>query len=225
MAVAEEAQVVLDRISRVFGEVERLLTDNNNASEAKQRLIQARRNLEAIRATIDEDRFNTLSDVLDELRSITDAQVMSEGGLPSQQLDGRQLNGQINRPPSNAGQGQKGRPKLEVPLEQLQYLYKKGYPAKRMAQHFKCSVSAVYKLLYQHGMKMRQRYTSMCDEELMAIVSNLSKQHPNSGTEMISGYLRSQGISVPRQKLRSVLRAADQVGIATRWGKTVARRT
>lgn len=84
--------------------------------------------------------------------------------------------------------GRRGRPRLEIPFEQLRYLYEKGYSAKRMAQHFKCSVAAVYKLLYQHGMKMRQRYTNMSEEDLTAIITNLSKQHPNSGTEVCSCY-------------------------------------
>lgn len=43
--------------------------------------------------------------------------------------------------------------------------------------------------------------------------------------QMINGYLRSQGILVPRQKNRSMLRTADPVGTASRWGRTVARRT
>lgn len=46
-----------------------------------------------------------------------------------------------------------------------------------------------------------------------------------SNFQMINGYLRSQGILVPRQKIRSMLRTADPVGTASRWGRTVARRT
>ncbi|XP_071852282.1 uncharacterized protein [Apostichopus japonicus] len=223
MAVNDEAQIVLDRISRILGEVERLLTDNDNASEAKERLLQAKRNLERINASIDEHRFNSIAAVLDQLLSIADAQAQPDGTLQAQ--SGSQSNGHIYQPVSVADHGRRGRPRLEIPFEQLRYLYEKGYSAKRMAQHFKCSVAAVYKLLYQHGMKMRQRYTNMSEEDLTAIITNLSKQHPNSGTEMINGYLRSQGILVPRQKIRSMLRTADPVGTASRWGRTVARRT
>ncbi|PIK39528.1 hypothetical protein BSL78_23625 [Apostichopus japonicus] len=232
--VAVNEKQMFDRISRILGEVERLLTDNDNASEAKERLLQAKRNLERINASIDEHRFNSIAAVLDQLLSIADAQAQPDGTLQAQ--SGSQSNGHIYQPVSVADHvtvcvyvccstGRRGRPRLEIPFEQLRYLYEKGYSAKRMAQHFKCSVAAVYKLLYQHGMKMRQRYTNMSEEDLTAIITNLSKQHPNSGTEMINGYLRSQGILVPRQKIRSMLRTADPVGTASRWGRTVARRT
>lgn len=43
--------------------------------------------------------------------------------------------------------------------------------------------------------------------------------------QMMMGYLKANGIVVPRKKVRDLLRTVDPVGTGRRWGAAVARRT
>lgn len=64
-------------------------------------------------------------------------------------------------------------------------MYDEGFSAKQIATRFGCSASVIYKICYQRGLKFRNRYSNINDEELRAVISELHKQHPNSGNEVI----------------------------------------
>ncbi|PIK58298.1 hypothetical protein BSL78_04804 [Apostichopus japonicus] len=94
-----------------------------------------------------------------------------------------------------------------------------------MAKLFRCSTSTINKLCLENNLKMRDRYSNISEEELRTWVSRLHNQHPNSGAQMMMGYLKANGIVVPRKKVRDLLRTVDPVGTGRRWGAAVARRT
>lgn len=47
----------------------------------------------------------------------------------------------------------------------------------------------------------------------------------HSGKQMMSSYLKSEGIKVQRRRVRAAMEASDAVGMARRWGKAVTRRS
>ncbi|XP_067653272.1 uncharacterized protein [Haliotis asinina] len=108
---------------------------------------------------------------------------------------------------------------------QIACLLKKGYTAAKIANHFTCSASTVYNKMYSNAMSMKVKYTHLTDDELRIKVGDIKDSFPNAGSEMMNGYLRSDGVCVQRSRVRTVLATGDPVGTATRWGRTVARRT
>lgn len=118
----------------------------------------------------------------------------------------------------------KGRPQLIISDRQLLLLYNEGFSAREIAEIFRCSKSVVYKLCYERGLKFRNRYSNMNREELTVAIKDLHEQHPNSGIEMMSGYLKSMGLSVQRSKIRETLRLVDPVGCEARKRKSIRRR-
>ncbi|XP_071105260.1 uncharacterized protein [Haliotis cracherodii] len=117
------------------------------------------------------------------------------------------------------------RPSIDMSICQIACLQKKGYTAAKIAHHLSCSASTAYNKLYSSGMSMRNKYTDLTDEEVQRKVADIKESFPNTGSEMMNGYLRSDGVSVQRSRVRAALTTVDPTGTATRWGRTVARRT
>ncbi len=55
-------------------------------------------------------------------------------------------------------------------------------------------------------------YTDVTDHDLDQLVRRITTQHPNNGEVMIAGYLASEGIRVPRSKLRLSIHRVDPEG-------------
>ncbi|XP_071488102.1 uncharacterized protein [Diadema antillarum] len=118
----------------------------------------------------------------------------------------------------------RGRPKVEMTREQLITLHKSGYTARRMALLFHCSTSLVYKRLYEEGIKMRDKFSTITDEELKAVIADLQKFFPNSGAEMMTGLLHTRGLTLQRSRVRKCLSEVNPPATAERWGHSVSRR-
>ena len=56
---------------------------------------------------------------------------------------------------------------------QLRALFHQGFTAPAMAESLSCSASYIYDRLYSMGLKMRDRYTNVTDQELSQQVSDL----------------------------------------------------
>ncbi|KAK4883438.1 hypothetical protein RN001_006757 [Aquatica leii] len=93
-----------------------------------------------------------------------------------------------------------------------------------MAKEFKCSISTVYKRCYDEGFKFRSKYATLSDNELKHKIKTLHEKYPNSGSVMMDGYLKSEGLVVQRDRIRNILAEIDPLGTAKRWSGTVKRR-
>jgi len=83
----------------------------------------------------------------------------------------------------------RGRPRLDVTDVQLRALFHQGFTAPAMAESLGCSASYIYDRLYSMGLKMRDRYTNVTDQELSQQVSDLQTQFPNCGVEVKKDYI------------------------------------
>ncbi len=54
-------------------------------------------------------------------------------------------------------------------------------------------------------------YTEISDPALDAAISRIKEQHPNNGEVMICGYLKAEGIRVPRSTVRASIHRVDPV--------------
>ena len=68
------------------------------------------------------------------------------------------------------------------------------------------------------------KFTIISESNLDERVKDIKLTHPNDGEVMMSRYLGSQSIQVPRSKLRASLHCVDPEGIANRKTKAVKRR-
>ena len=60
--------------------------------------------------------------------------------------------------------------------------------------------------------------------ELEARVRTLRSEFPEMGETMTWGYLRSAGLHVSRERVRTALRLSDPLNSALRWQGTLTRR-
>jgi len=67
----------------------------------------------------------------------------------------------------------RGRSKVHITKEQLEFLIQENYTAKEMAKHFDCSTKLVYKKCYSFGIKIRNKYYNGSDTELHREISDL----------------------------------------------------
>ncbi|CAM4549610.1 unnamed protein product [Leuciscus chuanchicus] len=122
--------------------------------------------------------------------------------------------------------GQRGRPKVTVTRQQLEFLVTQGYTIKRMAQLLGCSASFLYKRTKALGLPTRNSMSrSLTDEELEQHIRRLHGLYPRSGNEMMRALLRAEGLLVSRQRVRVMLTNIDPAAAARRWSAAVARRT
>jgi len=80
--------------------------------------------------------------------------------------------------------GLRGRPQINVPIEELDALIQHGLNATELAKHFQCSKHTIYKKVYANGFKMRDKYSEISDADLQNQVEELHHSFPNSGYEV-----------------------------------------
>ena len=77
-----------------------------------------------------------------------------------------------------------GRPAIVVEREQVQILQNRGFTAKKMAKFFGCSDSLMYSHLKRLGMGQRRQFSTLSNEELDHLVSDIHSRHPNAGSKV-----------------------------------------
>lgn len=117
----------------------------------------------------------------------------------------------------------RGRPKVEIEEEQLQYLVGSGFHARDMAAIFRCSIRTIERRLHEKQIYLRS-FTLMSDDELDELVSEITRANPLSGEKTISGRLRSQGIQIQRQRIREAMQRVDPTGVEMRKRRALTRR-
>lgn len=69
------------------------------------------------------------------------------------------------------------------------------------------------------------KYSLLTDEELLLEVSTIKDEMPQAGEKLLAGILSSQGIHVPRRRIREALHEVDPINTALRWAPRIKRRT
>ena len=68
------------------------------------------------------------------------------------------------------------------------------------------------------------RFADISDADLDQSVTAVKEQMPDVGERMITGALRSNGIHVPRRRVRQSLHRVDLINVALRWRPRIQRR-
>lgn len=110
-----------------------------------------------------------------------------------------------------------GRPASEVDMDAVMYLKTIGLPVKDIAQLMGVSRQTLYNKIRKSGNPSAYAtYTSISDGDLDQLVARIKLQHPNNGEVMLAGYLTSEGVRVPRKRLRASIHRVDHAGTVER---------
>lgn len=89
--------------------------------------------------------------------------------------------------------GERGRPKMEIPKEQLEFLVEKRFSAGDIAKLFSVSKRTVERRLNKFGISVRASYAPLSNDELDAVVTDIISEFPNVGCKRMTGLLFSRG--------------------------------
>lgn len=136
-------------------------------------------------------------------------------------LDGDIYSASSQGTPSHAFHGTivtgcRGRPKLDIPREQLECLLRYGFTGTEIARMLGVCDKTVYRRLESFGLSMSETYSTISDSELDFIVGNIVHQFPNSGYKAMRGHLALRGIKIQERRVRETMRRTDPEGTVIR---------
>ena len=117
----------------------------------------------------------------------------------------------------------KGRPRLSIEKEKLEYLIDVGFKMRDVAIIFGCCTRTLERRMREYHLSP-SAYTAISDAELDYLVKEITSATPLSGEKTINGKLRSQGIHVQRWKLRNAIHRVDPMGVESRKRRVLHRR-
>ena len=112
--------------------------------------------------------------------------------------------------------GQKGRPKIIVPEEQLEFLVGLGFSTVNIASLIGVSESTIKRRLSDFGISIRCSYTQMTDKDLDGVILSIIQNFPSMGYKRMTGFLRSRGLRVQQHCIRESIRRVDPAGVLLR---------
>lgn len=115
----------------------------------------------------------------------------------------------------------RGRPKLSIENDQLQYLLETSFRIKDICVLLGCSRSTIERRMHDGQLSI---YSSVTDSELDNAVRRITSSHPFCGQKTILGRLRSMSIRVQRRRVRESMCRVDPIGIENRKRKILHRR-
>ena len=116
----------------------------------------------------------------------------------------------------------RGRPRIKIGQEQLEYLVESQFRIKDIATLFNCSTRTVKRM--RELCISPTSYTAISDDELDNITCAITSAYPQCGEKLVSGRLRSQGIHVQRQRVRDSLHRVDPRGVERRRRSVTQKR-
>jgi hypothetical protein len=113
--------------------------------------------------------------------------------------------------------GCRGRPRFEIPREQLEYLVSYDFSFVDIAKALGVSVSTINRRAREYGISVRERQTVITNEELDTVVLGIKAEFPNAGYRRVHSQLMVRNIKVPQLSVREAMHRCDPEGVAMRW--------
>ena len=110
----------------------------------------------------------------------------------------------------------RGRPSILISEHQLLFLLEHGFTVAQMAAFFGCSQRTVERRMQEHGIRVREVYSAISNDQLADLICSMLRQNPNLGEKSVDGLLRAQGHIVQRQRIRDTIWAVDPEGVQAR---------
>lgn len=87
--------------------------------------------------------------------------------------------------PRLIGHGRRGRPFYDIRSEQLKYLLQIRFSCPQIAKFIGVSMSTIRRRMTYYGLSVQSLYSSITDDELDMVVSEISGHFPNCGYRMM----------------------------------------
>ena len=87
----------------------------------------------------------------------------------------------------------------------------------RPAPMFGVCTKTINRYIQKHGLQ-KMTFTNISDDDLLDIIIELKRNHPNDGEVMINGHLRARDppVKIQRWKLRAAIHYCDADGVKRR---------
>ena len=110
-----------------------------------------------------------------------------------------------------------GRPRFEIPREQLEYFFDYDFSLRDIAEALGVSQSTVKRRAREYGISSSDRKTVMTDDELDDAVRQVKIEFPNGGYRRVHSQLLTRGIKVSQLRVQEAMHRTDPEGVAMRW--------
>ena len=116
-----------------------------------------------------------------------------------------------------------GRPKFDIPEEQLQFLIESGFTGLQMAEIIGVSLRMMRRMA-DYELSISKQYADISDYELEQVVLVIKAEFPTCGQKQMMGYLQSRGYRIQQVCIREVMRRIDPEGSIMRCLRALNRR-
>ena len=116
-----------------------------------------------------------------------------------------------------------GRPRLDVDLDDVEFLCSLKLSLTKVAALLGVSRSTIYRRMAEEG-RVIGGYTAISDSALDILIRGLKTDHPQDGEVMMAGHLTRIGVRITRARLRASIHRLDPGGVAERGRRAVQRR-
>ena len=83
----------------------------------------------------------------------------------------------------------------------------------------------IHRRVSEFGLTHLSRFSDITDEQLDSKVNAFLNEHGCLvGTSMVLGHLRSEGLSIQRERVHKCLARVDPLNVRIRWAITISRR-
>uniref|UniRef100_A0A1X7USS9 Integrase catalytic domain-containing protein n=1 Tax=Amphimedon queenslandica TaxID=400682 RepID=A0A1X7USS9_AMPQE len=119
--------------------------------------------------------------------------------------------------------GHRGRPKYDLPRDQLQYLIENGFTTSRICSMLCISLSTLRRRMSEYGIRVRDTYSDISDTALKDLVMEAHLSFPNAGYRFVRGWLHQRGLRIQESRIRQLMREVDPIG-TNRFFRSIHRR-
>ena len=139
------------------------------------------------------------------------------------EMEALQLTQQWHTAPRSVTNGV-GRPRFQVPKEQLSLLMERRFTIPQIAELIGISTRTLHRRMSEYGLSIRSTYSELTEVELDDVILSIHEEFPMCGNKQMTGHLLSRGIRVQQSRVRDSMRRIDPEGTAARRLHAVNRR-
>ena len=121
--------------------------------------------------------------------------------------------------------GHRGRPKYDLPRDQLLYLIENGFTTSRICSMLCISLSTLRRRMSEYGIRVRDTYSDISDIALKDLIIEAHLSFPNAGYRFVRGWLHQRGLRIQESRIRQLMREVDPIGVTNRFFRSIHRRT
>ena len=112
--------------------------------------------------------------------------------------------------------GTNGRPRFDIPLEQIECLLQNHFTIPQIADLLNVSERTIFRRMSEYGLSVSSQYANLTDGELDWLVANVQREFSMCGNQQMQGHLLSQGYRMQQSRIRDSQRRTCPEGTMMR---------